>query len=96
MHGRVVRQFGMKRRGHHAAFADQHRMPGILRENFNSLPDRFNDRRADENHLERLFAQLGLGHVDVARKLPAVAVAQDRDVEQPERRLRGPVDLARE
>ena len=44
----------------------------------------------------RFFAKFGGATLDVARELASVAVAQDRNVEQVERVLRGAVDLARQ
>ena len=69
-------------------------MTGIFRQDFNSLPDGFDNRRANENHLDRFFAQLGLAKVDIAGQLPPVSIAENADVEQPERFLRRAVYLA--
>ena len=89
----VVRQFRVEGGGQHLALADEHGVAGVFNENFDILANRFDDRGADENHLERILAQLCGGGVNVAGELAAVAIAQDGDVEQGERILRRAVDF---
>ncbi len=89
-------QFRMKCGSKNAPLLDEHRVPGIFREDFNALADRFDDRRANENHLERFFMKFGRAGVDIAGQLPSVAIAQDRYIDESERILLRPVNFARE
>src|SRR6202041_1819023 len=96
MDGCVIGQFGVKCSGHDTPLAYQHRMAGVFGEHFNSLPPGFDNRRANEYHLERFLAQFRFAHVNVACELAAVAVSQNGYVEKAERRLRRAVHLSRE
>jgi hypothetical protein len=89
--GGVGRKLGVKRGGENAALAHEHGVAGIFCEDFDFGADRLDDGRADENHLERLRAEFRGRREDVARKLAAVAIAQHRNIENPERGLRRPV-----
>src|SRR5580704_12858098 len=83
----------MKRGRKDAALADENRMTGIFCENFDVRADFFDDGSADEDHFQRFGMQLGFSHVDVARELTTIAIAQNAGVEQRERGLRGAVNF---
>ena len=85
----------MKRRGHHSALANKNGMAGILGKDFNPPPDGFDNRRADENHLEWFLAKFRWPHVNVACELAAVAIPQNSNIKQTKRGLRRPVHFAR-
>src|SRR5258708_25586808 len=71
-------------------------MPFGFREDFHGWADAFDDRRADEDHFERLVLELGSSPFHFARQLPPIAVPEHRDIQKPERGLRGVVYLASE
>ena len=75
---------------------DEHGMSGILGQNLDSLTDRLDDRRTDEDHLEWLLPELGRGRVNIARELTAIAIAQHRNVDQTKGGLRRAVNIAGE
>jgi hypothetical protein len=71
----------------------ENRMSGIFRENFHAFADRLDDGRANKNHFERFFVQLGATFVNVAGELASIGVAQHGNVHQAKRRLRGAVNI---
>ena len=81
---RVRCKLGVKGGGKNATLLDQHGMTRILCKDFNTPSNRFDDRRAYENHLQRFLAKFRRPGVDVACELAAVAVAQNGNVDKPE------------
>lgn len=84
----------MKGSGQNFPLLHKHGVAGILCEYFDRIAGLFNDGRANKNHLDRLFAQCARAHVNVARKLAAVAISQHRRVEQSKRILRWAMHFA--
>ena len=77
----------MERRNGTASGPQQNRIALVLREHLDVLPDPFDQRRSDEHGVERVVEA---AHVKVrfeTVKLAAVAVAADREVDQPEATL---------
>ena len=84
----------MKRRSEYVSLPHQNGVAAEFRQNFNLGPNGFKNRRANKNHFDALFTQLGLHHMHVAGELSSVAVPQHRRVQQSQRRLRRPVHFA--
>src|SRR5664279_1930461 len=82
--------------GHHASLPHQHRIAAALGQNFYAIADPFNTRRADENHLHRIDAELGDGFKNRRIDLTTVTVALDGNVNRVEPFLFGVRDLFRE
>ena len=89
MDGGVGGKFWVESGGEDAPALDQDRLALMLREDSNSLPNFFDDGRADENHFEWAIGDRRGAGKNVAGKLASVAVPQNSHVEKPERILRG-------
>ena len=96
VNGCIGRKLRVKCGSQYATLLDEHGMSGILGQNLDSLTDRLDDRRTDEDHLEWLLPELGRGRVNIARELTAIAIAQHRNVDQTKGGLRRAVNIAGE
>src|SRR5579871_4469813 len=87
MHSGVGREFWMEGRRHDVAFLHQRRLVGEFGEDFDTLANALENRSADENHFEWFVVESCFAGHDIAVDLAAVAVAEDRHIEQAERIL---------
>src|SRR6266403_4748060 len=78
----------MKRRRQHISLLHQRRFPFVAGQHSNAPPHLFNNRPADEHHLQRLLLQCARTKKHIARQLPPVAIPQNRHVQQAKRFLR--------
>src|ERR1017187_9601806 len=80
VYARVVRQFWMEGRRHHTSLPHQHGIVAAFRQDFYSLADPLDPRRANEDHLQRIAPERGGGFDDGGIDLASVGVAADRNV----------------
>src|SRR5258708_28240226 len=86
----------MKGRGHNLALAHEHGVPAMCSEDFHIISGADNPRRADEDHFQRLFSQLGHGFLNRAVNLAAVGVASYANIERSQRSLRWVLNVFRQ
>src|SRR5208283_200277 len=77
----------MKRCRHHTSLPHQHRIITTLGKNLDALADSLDERRSNENHLQRIATQSAGGLNDGGIDLPSISVAPDCDVDCVETRL---------
>jgi len=83
----------MERCGEDAAVLYKDGLAFVLRENGNTLPDFFDDRPANKNHFEWIFAEGARAEENVAGELAAVTIAENGHVEELQGILRRVLDL---
>ena len=94
MHGGVAGQLRVKRGHQHFALAHQHRVAGIAGQHFDPGTDGLDDRRANEDHFQRLGLELRRHGAHAAGNLAAVGVARDDQIGEAQRGLRGRAHFA--
>ena len=96
MDRRIRAEFGVEGGGEDMAILDEDGLAVVFGEDGDSLPDCFDDWSSNKNHFERLFGEGGRAKEDVAGKLAAVTVAENRHIKEFQRILRGILNLSGE
>ena len=96
MYARVLGEFRVKGRSKDMAVLHENGLPFMPGENRDSRANFFDDRRANENHLERLFLERARLAENVAGELTAVAVSEDGHAQELQRILRRILNLIRQ
>src|SRR4029453_16682937 len=98
MNHRAVGELRVERRDQDAPFPGHDRLPAVLGQNLDARAPPPDPGRPDEDHLEGGRASVELHHPGGLERLalPAVGVALDGDVDEPQRELSGAFDLARQ
>ncbi len=81
MYALVLRQLRMERRRHDLSFAHQHGITIALRQHFNPVTDVLDSWSTNEDHLQRITAELSYSLDDAGIDLSSIGVAPDRHVD---------------
>src|ERR1035438_7888293 len=93
VYARVVRQFWMEGRRHHTSLPHQHGIVAAFRQDFPSLANSLDPRRANEDHLQRIAAERTGSFDDGGIDLAAIGVAADCNVNRIEAGLMRVLDF---